>query len=327
METVLSRRLVRVGLYLVFAFVPVWILAWIPTWIGGQYKPMIAQVTWAACMLFPAAAAFIVPAIARSKDASYKETIKSYGLNFKRWWFIIIAWLLPVAIGFVALGLSLAPGWGKFDPTASAFLEQYRSMMSPEQYARMAAQAQGSFFIVLMFIQTLTFGAVFNSIFTFGEEFGWRGFLQSELGGLGGRGGRGGQGGREWLGSSLLVGAIWGIWHIPFILQGHNYPGQPLWGSLMMIGWCILLSLVMGYLRLRSGSVFPAVIFHAVLNPTAGIIAVLLGNPDPFLGGMLGVAGLAALAVTLIVFFVLDYRFFSFQNPTPPLRVAAGTPK
>jgi membrane protease YdiL (CAAX protease family) len=304
MESKMSKRLIRIGLYIVFAFVPVWILAWIPTWVGGQHTPLIAQVAWAGCMLFPAVAAFIVPAILKRKDASYKETILSYGLSFKRWWFIILGWLLPVAIGFVSMGVSLALGWGKFDPTASAFLEQYRSMMSPEQYTQMAEQAQGPFFIVLMFIQALTFGALFNSIFTFGEEFGWRGFLQTELGG------RGGLGGLGYYGSSLLVGVIWGIWHIPFILQGHNYPGQPLWGSFIMIAWCVLLSLVMGYLRLRSGSVFPAVIFHAVLNPMTGIFSILLGNPDPFLGGMLGVAGFAALIITLGVFIASDFRFF-----------------
>jgi D-alanyl-lipoteichoic acid acyltransferase DltB (MBOAT superfamily) len=46
------------------------------------------------------------------------------------------------------------------------------------------------------------------------------------------------------LSTMLLIGlwhgitwnfAIWGLWHAPVILQGHNYPGYPLLGVLMMV--------------------------------------------------------------------------------------------
>lgn len=47
----------------------------------------------------------------------------------------------------------------------------------------------------------------------FGEEYGWRGFLQDEMENLG----------RRW--AALLIGFIWGVWHIPVILSGvHTYP-------------------------------------------------------------------------------------------------------
>lgn len=55
----------------------------------------------------------------------------------------------------------------------------------------------------------------------FGEEYGWRGFLQDELVKLGKRHG------------VLLVGLIWGLWHLPVILSGiHTYPPTGLGSSL-----------------------------------------------------------------------------------------------
>jgi membrane protease YdiL (CAAX protease family) len=46
----------------------------------------------------------------------------------------------------------------------------------------------------------------------FGEEYGWRGFLHDELAGIGRRT------------CAIVVGLIWGAWHLPIILSGvHTY--------------------------------------------------------------------------------------------------------
>ena len=34
--------------------------------------------------------------------------------------------------------------------------------------------------------------------------------------------------------SSWVIGVIWGFWHAPLILQGHNYPQHPWAGVFMM---------------------------------------------------------------------------------------------
>ena len=57
----------------------------------------------------------------------------------------------------------------------------------------------------------------------FGEEYGWRGYLQSELFKLGRVRG------------VLLLGVIWGAYHWPMILMGWNYPGHPLLGLLLIV--------------------------------------------------------------------------------------------
>ena len=35
---------------------------------------------------------------------------------------------------------------------------------------------------------------------------------------------------------SFLTGAVWGVWHMPIIFTGHNYPWNPYAGSLLFIG-------------------------------------------------------------------------------------------
>ena len=74
------------------------------------------------------------------------------------------------------------------------------------------------------FLNAVIIGPFLGLIITFGEEYGWRGFLQTELVRLGRIRGVG------------LLGIIWGIWHWPIIWMGYNYPGQPVLGPLLMTG-------------------------------------------------------------------------------------------
>lgn len=89
------------------------------------------------------------------------------------------------------------------------------------------------------------------------EEIGWRGYLQSQL--------------TERIGvrkAVLAVGIIWAVWH-----SGLFFSGQLLGnGSSMVVGGIIfaisavLISIVLGFTRFTSGSVWPAVVGHAGLN-------------------------------------------------------------
>ncbi|MFW6136657.1 MAG: CPBP family intramembrane glutamic endopeptidase, partial [Candidatus Aminicenantaceae bacterium] len=77
-------------------------------------------------------------------------------------------------------------------------------------------------------LQGLAAGVTANAVAAFGEELGWRGFLQKEFSGFGFRK------------ASFLIGVIWGIWHASLILLGHNYPHTPIAGVFMMVVWCVL---------------------------------------------------------------------------------------
>jgi membrane protease YdiL (CAAX protease family) len=132
----------------------------------------------------------------------------------------------------------------------------------------------------------------------FGEEFGWRGYLLPKLMPLGPRK------------AVLLVGVIWAVWHWPSIFMGYNYGlrywGSPVVGPLLWV-WVLLPSSVfLGWLTLRSGSVWPAVIAHGVNNANATVVYWFFSGPmDPLIGpsitGVVGSLGYVVLA--LLIFF------------------------
>lgn len=72
-----------------------------------------------------------------------------------------------------------------------------------------------------------------------------------------------------------------------------------------MVGGCVAWGVLFGWARLRTGSVWPAVVGHGALNASAGLFLVVGAAEAPFdpaLVSPLGVAGwivLAAVTLTL----------------------------
>jgi membrane protease YdiL (CAAX protease family) len=88
-----------------------------------------------------------------------------------------------------------------------------------------------------------------------GEEYGWRGYLLPKLLPLGETR------------AILLVGIIWSAWHLPIIIIGLNYGGEPLWLALLLFALTtILLSFPFAWFYLASGSVLAVALMHATLN-------------------------------------------------------------
>lgn len=135
-------------------------------------------------------------------------------------------------------------------------------------------------------IQTILVGSLVGLPLGFGEEYGWRGYLQGELVNLGKRRG------------ILLLGVIWGVWHYPVIWMGHNYPGHPLLGTLLMTAYTVLLAFVLGYVMLKTGSIWLVAFLHALNNQTLGFFNALIYTPaDSAWSFGAGVYGLLLLAV------------------------------
>ncbi len=89
-----------------------------------------------------------------------------------------------------------------------------------------------------------------------------------------------------------------------------------------MIGGCVAWGVLFGWLRLRSGSLWPAVVAHGALNAAAGLVVIVAAEqPDLALAGPLGVAGWIVAAVVALVL-VLTGQFRRQPElaapPTPP---------
>ena len=80
---------------------------------------------------------------------------------------------------------------------------------------------------------------------------------------------------------SLLLGAIWGLWHTPINLMGHNYgtsyPGFPWLGILGMCLFTTSAGTFLAWLSERSGSLWPAALAHGTINAAAQVALLFRG--------------------------------------------------
>jgi membrane protease YdiL (CAAX protease family) len=181
---------------------------------------------------------------------------------------VAVAWFGPAILTVLSMLLSL-PLY-PFDSSLSSLRQALQAAgqstpITPEQ------------FVLIQVAEALTIGTAINSIFAFGEEFGWRGYLLPRLIDLLG----------PWPGL-LLSGLIWGFWHAPLILlAGYEYPKHPILGVPLFMVTCMLVGTLFGWLRLVSGSVFASTIAHAAFNAIAALPLILLRGVDPAVGGVL----------------------------------------
>lgn len=125
----------------------------------------------------------------------------------------------------------------------------------------------------------------------FGEEYGFRGFLQDELEPLGRRA------------AALIIGLIWGIWHIPILLGGvHTYPPTPR-GFLLAAAFFVLWGFFQSYAVLKTGGIWTAAVLHGVVNGLYSFLRTSVVRPDDkifsFGLGLYGVVGLALVALCI----------------------------
>jgi len=272
-----------------------WAIAGVVIGLGLHEAKGPAYVTFAAAyMLLPTICAVVLQKIHGEKP------FRNLGVSFKlnRWF--IWAGLVPFLFAFMALGISL------LFPNVS-FSINYEGFLSalPAEQAAVAAKQLSRFppivFLFLMLVQALIAGYTINTVFGFGEELGWRGYLLKELKD------------KKLLHVSLLTGIVWGLWHFPLILIGHNYPQHPVAGVGMMVVFCILLSPMMVYIVIKSKSVITAAIFHGMINAISGISVYYLVGGNDITTGATGIAGFVALLLINLAFFLYD-KYVTKEN-------------
>jgi len=190
---------------------------------------------------------------------------QGWGLGELRW--SALAYALPLVYATVVYGLVWLTGLGGVD------LGRFKTP-------------------VLLFVVV---GSLQSLLSATGEELGWRGFLVPTLAKT-----------KSFRQTALLSGAIWAGWHVPLILGADYNGGTAPWYSVLCFAVMVVaMGFPFAWLRLRSGSVWPAAILHASHNLfVQGFFDRVTVNTGPtrWLTGEFG-AGLALAFVALALIF------------------------
>lgn len=267
----------RVLLFLGIVFPVTWLIDLVSWRLGGTENLIAFPLLLILAMYVPAlAAAIILQFVTREglRDAAVRRGRLRHSLH---------AYLLMLAIAMVTYGATLAMGWGRIDADASTLRDLLQAL-------GVGAGIPVPVLLGAAGFTMLAGGVAVNSLYAFGEELGWRGFLLPSLLHLGK------------LRACLISGAIWGIWHAPLILMGHLYPGHPVLGILMITAMCVALGVIFGWLWISTGSILPPIVAHAALNAQllAYFPSFVVTDVNPVLGGGTGVIGLGVMAAVAL---------------------------
>lgn len=297
-----NRNIKKSILFLFFAFLFSWgIYAFIC--FGGQSwaKNLVVKNSALVVYMFgPLLSAFIVQKVIFREDF-----IKPMGYSIKFNGWFILAFVIPVIIALGSLYASLIFNNVYYTPDMSGLIERTQGTISSYQFRRLKELVVISSIHPLWreLLKVLIAGCSVFAFVAFGSESGWRGLLHKEIGYFG-----------FWK-SSLLIGLIWGIWNIPLTLIQNYHPQHPKEGILMMIGFYILLSPILGFLRVRAKSVLATSIacgiiyFCKVLN----VDVFLIGGGNDLIIGITGFSGLIVLTILNIFLFVYNNLILKMQ--------------
>lgn len=266
-----------VAIFAVLACGLAW-LAQIPTWLtGGLESPLFLPMT-TVMMATPAIAALIVTFfVLRPSHRARFLGLVPFRPVLRSILVILLAPAAWLALAMGALLLAQALGWVQLDWSARGLAASL-----PEGLDASTA--------VVITMLALPLNTLISAVPALGEELGWRGFLQSALSPLG-----------FWR-MALLSGALWGVWHAPVILLGYNFARPDLLGLACMVVFCVLVGVLLHWLRALCHNVWVTAVAHGAVNTVTGVTLVFLpAGSDALLTTVLGIPGWILLAVVIAV--------------------------
>lgn len=207
----------------------------------------------------------------------YYKSLRGMGWGPGKVRYLLVSYALPVIYSSIVYALTWLLGLGRVAEAAFA---------NPVDLA-------------IGILLAATLGVLGSCVSALGEEIGWRGLLVPQLAKL-----------TTFTKTTLITGAIWVVWHVPLILfADYNTGGVPIWYSLLCFTILVMgINVAYAWLRLKSGSLWTAVLLHAVhnhyiqslfdpLTEDTGITAYIIGE----FGIGLAIAG----AIVGIIFWML----------------------
>jgi uncharacterized protein len=267
-----------IAAYLAIAFLGAWAL-WLSAWLVASRLFHVFHPNVLAQQLIVLPGAFM-PSIAAIVVRKWitREGFSDAGLRLsfaKDWkYYVLGGYVLPLLVLGWIIGAALLLGISRPDFSLHRWLASLGLRPDPSRL-----RITPALWPVLL-LETMVVGVPFATLLTWGEEFGWRSYLQIRL--LAERP----------MAAAVATGIIWGAWHYPLIIfLGYDgYENIPL-GLLVFTVCTILLSLIFGWLRLRTGSIWATSVAHGATNSLGVSVTLLLfgGGPHFLLVSYLGI--------------------------------------
>jgi membrane protease YdiL (CAAX protease family) len=211
----------------------------------------------------------------------FQGNLNGFGLSLGKPVWLAAGVLLPIAAGFLMFGSAWVTGIAPFSTAGAASV------------------------FAVSFIPAFLWAIIFNLFAAAGEEFGWRGFLVPELGRCMG-----------FTELALISAAIWTVWHFPLVFFGTYHGTGSIWYSLAVFVPSVMgAGIILAWLRLASGSIWVAILFHGFWNYFIQQFYPFLTIPTDAGAIMLGEFGW----FVAVFYVLLALVFWHFRDRLPKL--------
>ena len=252
---------------------------------------LMLQLAVAATMFIPCIGVLLTRLLTKEgfKDAWLHPHLKG---NIK---YYLLAWFGPGVLTVAGMGLYFLLYPENLDLSFSYFAATLESAGAPMETLPIPI----GLLMAVQCMQALFMAPALNCVTCFGEEWGWRGYLLPKVS-------------RHLspVPTMLVTGIIWGLWHAPLTIIGHNYGlgywGFPFTGIAMMCLFCITLGVFLSFVTLKTGSCIPAIIGHGAINGIAAIgIYFTSDGGNAFIGpaptGIIGMIPFILVAIFMVL--------------------------
>ncbi|MCB1646648.1 MAG: CPBP family intramembrane metalloprotease [Pseudomonadales bacterium] len=209
-------------------------------YIAGYW--LIYRLGQATPLMLSVGAATLLTCVVRGRKVS------DLGWHWGAWPVHQVSYLLPLGITLVSYLFIWVLGLGDF--YNQSFVSQLKADYNLPHWNDL-------FITVFHILQIATIGFFISLPSVLGEEIGWRGFLVPELAKL-----------MPFTGVALVSGFSWALFHWPLIILGlYGNDIVPLSYQLLVFSVFITASgVILAYFRMITGSLWPAVVYHASSN-------------------------------------------------------------
>ena len=293
-----KQDLKRVIVYILITFALTWLYSIFLVYpiANGEalngIPALATQLAVAAAMFCPAIGVVLTRLVTREgfKNAWLKPRIKG---NVKTY---LLAWFGPAILTFAGMAVYFLIFPNNLDLSFSYFTTTLEATGAPMETLPMPI----GILMLVQCVQAVFLAPILNFFTCFGEEWGWRGYLLPKMNNL-----------LPTVPMLLVSGIIWGLWHAPMTIIGHNYGlgywGFPFTGIAMMCVFCIVLGIFLSYVTLKTGSCIPAILAHGAINGIAAIgMYFTYDGGNPFVGpaptGIIGMIPFILVAIPMVLY-------------------------